>query len=357
MAQTPQNPSSSRLHGLDLARYFAFVGMVIVNFKIAMGVEGGTGSLGFLVTAIEGRAAATFIVLAGIGLGLAGVKGLDQTITVTIKRALFLLVIGLLNMTIFDADILHYYAFYFLFGVLLLPRGKWVLIGTLIALNLAFVIMILTLDYDAGWNWNSYIYSGFWTPIGFVRNLFFNGWHPVIPWLGFLLFGIVLSRVTLANRRTQLKLVAGGAIAFATAEGLSALLLFWLLPERADLAELLTTAPVPPMPLYMLAGIGAGCVVVGLCLLISDGLMKTGILRLLAPAGRQTLTLYIAHVLIGMGTLEAFGMLDGQTGEQTVGQAVAASLLFCAIATLYALIWSRWFKRGPVEALMRKCAG
>ena len=108
-------PTSNRLEGLDLARYVAFVGMVIVNFKIAMGAESGEGMLNLLTTALEGRAAATFVVLAGIGLGLAGLKGLDQTISVTIKRALFLLVIGLLNMTIFDADILHYYAFYFLF--------------------------------------------------------------------------------------------------------------------------------------------------------------------------------------------------------------------------------------------------
>ena len=99
---------------------------------------------------MEGRAAATFVVLAGIGLGLAGLKGLDQTISVTIKRALFLLVIGLLNMTIFDADILHYYAFYFLFGVLLLPLGSRALFGVLIGLNIAFAIMILSLNYDAG---------------------------------------------------------------------------------------------------------------------------------------------------------------------------------------------------------------
>ena len=29
----------SRLEGLDVARYFAFVGMVVVNFTIVMGAE------------------------------------------------------------------------------------------------------------------------------------------------------------------------------------------------------------------------------------------------------------------------------------------------------------------------------
>lgn len=353
MEKTLTRPTTSRLEGLDLARYVAFVGMVIVNFKIAMGAEGGEGLLNLLTTALEGRAAATFVILAGIGLGLAAVKGLDHTILVTIKRALFLLVVGLLNMTIFDADILHYYAFYFLFGVLLLPFGTRTLFGILIGLNIAFAIMVLTLNYDAGWNWDDYTYSGFWTPSGFVRNLFFNGWHPVIPWLGFLLFGIVLSRISLAERSTQLRLIIGGAIAFVAAESVSKVLMAKLAPIASDLAVLATTQPVPPMPLYTLAGIGAACVVIGVCLLISDSLKGIGILRFLVPAGRQTLTLYIAHILVGMGTLETLGML----GQQSVGQAVGAALLFCLAATIYAFIWAHWFKRGPIEALMRKMAG
>ncbi|MCX7559416.1 DUF418 domain-containing protein [Sulfitobacter sp. F26204] len=343
----------NRLQGLDLARYIAFVGMVIVNFKIAMGAEGGETLLDVLTRALEGRAAATFVVLAGIGLGLAGIRGLDQTIAVTLKRALFLLAVGLLNMTIFDADILHYYAFYFLFGALLLPLGNRALFAVVIGLNLFFVVMVLVLDYDAGWNWDDYSYTGFWTPVGFVRNLFFNGWHPVIPWLGFLLVGIMLSRISLVERTTQVRLVIAGIILFALAEALSAVLRIQFAQIDPELALLVTTEPVPPMPLYMLAGIGAACIVVGLCLLVSDRLARMGLLRLLAPAGRQTLTLYIAHILIGMGTLEALGMLGGQT----TAQAVAASLLFCAAATLYAFVWARFFKRGPVEAMMRAIAG
>lgn len=346
-------PKTNRLQGLDLARYIAFVGMVIVNFKIAMGAEGDDSIMNMLTSALEGRAAATFVVLAGIGLGLAGLKGLDQTISVTIKRASFLLVIGLLNMTIFDADILHYYAFYFLFGVLILGLSSRALFWIVIALNVVFVIMVLALNYDAGWNWDDYTYSGFWTASGFIRNLFFNGWHPVIPWLGFLLFGIILSRVALGERSTQVRLIAGGAVAFAAAEGLSLLLTPQIAHIDPELVSLVTTEPVPPMPLYMLAGIGAACIAVGICLLFADRLAAMGILRIFVPAGRQTLTLYIAHILVGMGILEALGMLGGQT----VAQAVWASVLFCAFATVYALFWAKWFKRGPIEALMRKVAG
>lgn len=348
--------ASQRLEGLDLARYLAFVGMVIVNFKIAMGAGGGTGVLMTFSTLLEGRAAATFVVLAGIGLGLAAQRGAyEQTALVTLKRAAFLLVIGLLNSVIFDADILHYYAFYFLFGVLFWRAPNSWLIAAIFAVNVAFVVMVFALDYDAGWNWDDYTYSDFWTPAGFVRNLFFNGWHPVIPWLSFLLIGQLMSRLKLGTRRTQIGLIIAGISAFALAE-VSALhltrFLLWV-PELSELADLSTTEPVPPMPLYILAGTGVALAVIGMCQLISDILDRIGILGIVTPAGRQTLTLYIAHILIGMGTLEAIGMLGGQS----IGSAFSASLAFCAFATVYAFLWSRKFKRGPIETLMRKVAG
>ncbi len=345
--------SPGRLEGLDLARYLAFVGMVIVNFQIAMGAESGAGFLHIITAGLQGRAAATFVVLAGIGLGLAHARAGGALHSVTIKRAVFLLVIGLMNMTIFDADILHYYAFYFFFGVLLLPLGSKALIGIIAGLNLAFVIMILALNFDAGWNWGDYSYSGFWTPIGFVRNLFFNGWHPVIPWLGFFLFGILLSRLPLGKTHVQTILIVGGAVVFGFAEGANSFLTGKVVLIDPALADLTSTAPVPPMPLYTLAGGGAACFIVGLCLILSDRLGKIGVLSVVAPAGRQTLTLYIAHILVGMVTLDLLGMLGGQT----VGQAFVAALVFCAFSTIYALIWARWFPRGPVEALMRKLAG
>ena len=126
-APTPNTPGPTRLDGLDLARFLAFAGMVIVNFKVVTGAGDATagtaaaGALGILVGALEGRAAATFVVLAGVGLGLAGLREINSTTAVTIRRAVFLLVVGLVNALVFEADIIHYYAFYFLVGVFLLP--------------------------------------------------------------------------------------------------------------------------------------------------------------------------------------------------------------------------------------------
>ncbi|MEC8572823.1 MAG: heparan-alpha-glucosaminide N-acetyltransferase domain-containing protein, partial [Pseudomonadota bacterium] len=241
---TRPSSGADRLLGLDLARYVAFVGMVIVNFKIAMGAEGGAGLAAAVTSAIEGRAAATFVVLAGIGLGLAGQAGLAQTGAVTLRRALFLLALGLVNMTIFEADILHYYAVYFVFGVALLQLGSAGLIAVMAGLNGLALVMILSLDFDQGWDWQSYHYADFWTAAGFLRNLFFNGWHPVVPWLGFLVFGVLLSRQALAERAGQLRLVLGGGLAVALAEAGSGMLAPVLASIDPELAVLAGTDPV-----------------------------------------------------------------------------------------------------------------
>ncbi len=344
---------TNRLDGLDLARFLALVGMFIVNFRVVMGAELGDDVLSFLIGALEGRAAATFVVLAGTGLGLAALKGMDQTVAVTVKRATFLLTVGLINTLIFDADIIHYYAFYFLFGVFLVGCGSRVLFAAIVLLNAVFVLMLLTLDYNRSWDWIDYSYADFWTPAGFVRNLFFNGWHPVFPWLGFLLYGLILSRLKLKKRTTQRSLMLAGAAMVVMAESLSALISPSLFAIDPELIALSSTLPVPPVPLYTLAGIGAASAVIGFCLAIAEWLRQKKILQLIAPAGRQTLTLYLAHILIGMGALEAFGLL----GEQSVSAAFAAAMIFCTAATVWAYLWSRKFRRGPVETLMRRMAG
>lgn len=350
---TPAALKSDRLTGLDVARYLAFVGMVIVNFRTVMVPAEGSGLLHALVGALEGRAAATFVVLAGVGLGMAATRAGIDTVSVTLRRAAFLMVLGLANLLVFDADILHYYAVYFLFGALLLSVRSRNLIALIVGLNAAFVAMLFVLDYEAGWNWTDLSYSDLWTVEGFLRHLFFNGWHPVVPWLGFLLFGIVLSRLKLQRRSTQWVLMIGGLIAICLAEGVSALLTPWAAAIDPELVSLVGTEPLPPLPLYGLAGMGVAAFVIGLCLAASPFWVRSGLNAALVPAGRQTLTLYVAHIFIGMGVLEELGMLQGQSLET----ALAAALIFCAGATVYAALWSRWIKRGPIESVMRRVAG
>ena len=174
--------SSNRLEGLDLARAMALLGMVLVNFRIAMGVlTGGPDWLKAILDALEGRSAASFVVLAGIGLGLSTRKlAWPAAMTHTARRALFLLILGLLNYLVFPADIIHYYAVYFLLGACCLRLPSPWLLGLIPLLAATFVGLLFLLDYDRGWQWQNFIYPEFWTLVGFFRTPLFNGWHPEV---------------------------------------------------------------------------------------------------------------------------------------------------------------------------------
>ncbi len=342
--------SGTRLDGLDLARLIAFIGMVVVNFNLVMGwPELGESLAHKLIYGLEGRAAASFVVLAGVGLGLAFENGVNNLLL--LKRAGFLLAIGLINMLILPADIIHYYAIYFLFAAWLLTlnnRGLWLAI---VGINLAFMIGLLFFNYDAGWDWGTNSYLDFWTIEGFVRNLLFNGWHPALPWLSFLAFGIWLSRRALGSIKLQWGLAVGGLVFYLTVEMLAT-----ALQQAApvpELALLFGTAPIPPTPLYMLAGASGAAFLIGTCLLVAPVLLRMKLLRYVQPAGQQTLTLYIAHIALGMGMLEALGMLENQPVEHVW----IASGVFCTIAIIFAYFWSLRFKRGLLESLMRKICG
>lgn len=349
--QNPPPSTSTRLHGLDLARFFAFTGMVLVNFGIVMALPDQQNILAQFNHFLQGKAAALFVVLAGVGLQLARQRTKSDNTKLILKRAAFLLVLGLINSTFFQADILHFYAFYFLIGAFCLPLANSRLLLLIIGLTVTASILIVALPFDQGWDWADYHYRDFWTVPGFFRHVFYNGWHPVIPWLAYLLFGFLLARAPLSETWFQRRLILFGSFGLILAEALAILL--QSINPFDELAPLLTTSPVPAMPLYLVAGGSGAALLIGLSLqLCRNGKIR----RLCQPmleAGKQTLSLYIAHIFLGMGTMEALGMLGNSSSAQVYG----ATLLFATLSCLYAWLWRKRLKRGPIEALMRKITG
>lgn len=340
---TTKHAPSTRLHGLDAARFLAFCGMVLVNFRIAAEVAPGTDWASLLIDSLEGRAAALFVVLAGIGVTLG-----RPTTGLMAKRAAFLFVVGIANMVIFDADILHFYALYFLVAIPFLsssPRALW--FGA-VGLVVSALLLHSVLDYDTGWDWDAMDYTELWTLPGFLRNALFNGWHPVLPWAAFLLIGMAIGRSDLGLHCTQHRLILWGLSAA----------LFALVPQfmttDPELQAILGTESIPPGPFYIMAGTGTACVTIGLTLKFIPLLDRLRLSPLLTAPGKQTLTLYVAHILIGMGILEEMGLLDGTL---TAPQITAYGLAFVATTSIFALLWFRLFRRGPLEAIMRKLTG
>ncbi len=356
----------NRIIGYDLARALAIFGMVMVNFKIVMGAEAsGPQWLARLVGLLDGRAAATFVVLAGVGLSLLVRKSrlagdahrLRQDRRTLLKRALFLFVLGLLYTPIWPADILHFYGVYIAVAAFLLaaPGKRLVLLaGGLVAV---FVLLLLVFDYEKGWDWQSLSYAGLWSPAGFFRHLFFNGFHPVVPWLAFMLVGMLLGRQDMRDPQVRRRVFTWGMAVALLAEITSRILLRTFAAgttdaEREIFTAVFGTGPMPPMPLYMLAGAGTACAVIAASIALGLRYGHCGWLRPFVATGQLALTMYVGHVVFGMGTLEAMGRLE----NQNLVFAVGASFLFCAAGVTFAHLWRQRFRRGPLEALMRAVA-
>src|SRR5262245_46306384 len=106
-AQAPRPPTAlppARIEGFDVARAVAIVGMVVIHFTEALSYETMPPRLQELVGLLDGRAAALFVILAGIGVTLmtrsAASSGDTQAIRQArwrcVRRGVFLLMLGFL---------------------------------------------------------------------------------------------------------------------------------------------------------------------------------------------------------------------------------------------------------------------
>jgi uncharacterized protein len=361
----PQRRADQRILGLDIARAFAIVGMVIVNFKITMGADASaTGTLQSFAALFDGRAAALFVVLAGVGASLGsrrasfGDADAKRAAKVTlVKRAVFLFVIGWAFFPIWPADILHYYGLYLAIGAALLFVNDRTLLTVAAGCVVVSLTFILLFDPFANWNLADYSYRGITTPVGFLRNLFVDGFHPVFPWVSFYIFGMWLGRKELRDAALRRRLAVGAGVIVVVTEAAA-----WaLLGPRGSSLDALDDAswrwlfsvePIPPLPLYVAAG-GATAVLIILGSIWMGERLAPAVTRPAVATGQLALTLYVAHVFVGMGVLEAMGRLESQSLEWAVG----TSLVFSAAAVIFATLWQSRFDRGPLEWLMRRVAG
>lgn len=347
---------SQRIEGFDLARAIAMLVMVLVNFKVAM-FSGAVTDSGIGLDLLDGRAAAVFVTLAGIGLSLLSAKArlqcsvqLQQQVQQQVRRrAAFLFVVGLGFVTIWPADILHYYGVMLaLASLMLFWRDSLLLVMALIVV-LAFPLALwLGVDYNAGWHWPSLTYPEFWSWAGFSRNLWLNGFHPLLPWFSFLLLGLWLGRLNWQQSAVQWRLFMAGVGLFLVTE---TLVLVCTDPQWS--AWLGQTSPMPPLPLYVCSAMGSTLIWLVLAVQVASRCAGTLLVQQLEHLGRLALTLYLTHILLGLGILEALGLLQQASLQLAVGSACAYLMLF----GLFSVWHRRHFQSGPVEWCLRKVTG
>ncbi len=348
---------TGRLVGLDICRALALLGMLIVNFNWIMKTWF-TGPAWAVVIdqQLLGRAAGTFVVLAGVGLSLMmrATPPEDRSLFYgcVARRAVFLFVVGVLLFTYWRGDILHFYGVYFALSLAFLAAPRSLLAAGAIAVILAAVFLRFYIDYNWGWDWRTDRYVDVWTIGGFLRNLLVNGLHPILPWFAFILVGLWLGRQQLNDGRTRLHLFLGGVAVALIFNGLGQ-----VYPGGDTYRDpgqiLIALDGWPPGPLYIIAASGTAVAVIIACLELGLRFGRSLPLRALASAGRMALTLYVIHGVVLTAWFDAV-CSRGLHCDAADGFYWAIALF--AVCVVGAHLWLLVFANGPLEAVMRLLA-
>ena len=353
-----------RITGYDFARSFAILGMAVINFIFLMAdFTRCSPPAKFLIYLIYGKASAMFVILAGIGISLLSararlnrsVQELTRLRHMLLKRSLFLFITGLCFTAVWPADILHFYGIYIAVGAFLMGVEDRCLLKSAAAFALFFTALLFFLNYEIDMGWELIDDFGNWKPQTFVRNLFFNGYHPVFPWTAFLLLGMWFGRQNVSNSGFRKKVLAIGCTVFCAVELLSRL----IAPLLSDItkgsspgipAMLLQTSPMPPSPFYLISSGAASLMMITVCISLTEQQRVSRYLKPFAAAGQLSLTLYVTHILSATSLIYFFEVI----GEfEDTSTAVMFAVLFYAAAVVISHIWQKRFGRGPLEYIMR----
>jgi uncharacterized membrane protein YeiB len=354
---------NQRIIGFDLARAYAIFGMYIVNFIFCFGSFRSQTVLGKFSNLFIGNSTSIFIMCAGMGIMLLTNRHIAtdeekrRLKLIILKRSLFLFALGLLLYNWWPGDILHFYGGYMHIAALMLFVPKryylWAAFFTVAFYNiLQFFIPITTK------------YADFWTPIGFIRNTFYNGWNSIFPWFGYFLLGMYLGRLDWQDKRIWRKVFVIGFCMLAIFKTLRLIISFdFNNPQRNWFYikywfQIMEDYFPVNIPFFMITA-GWAFMVISICAFLGKKFSETKLVNVLAKTGKMTLTLYVLHMTVGVLILSAI-INKKYTGFPQTGMPVKTifilsySILFFALSVLFSHVWSIKFKNGPLETLMRK---
>ncbi|MGW3941814.1 DUF418 domain-containing protein [Streptomyces phaeochromogenes] len=373
-----------RLVGVDLARALAVFGMYVVHIGPPLSATDGVAS--WVRYMADGHSSVLFATLAGFSLMLlagrrepkTGLAGRQAKARIAI-RAVVLLALGTaMAMEYGGVIILGFYGVYFLLALPLvrLRARTLAIIAAALALvtpQLSFALNSL-LTEPVRQSINTYDPLHRLSDVG-VLDLLFTGFYPTITWISFVIAGMALARLDLSQTAVQWRLAALGAALTAAAYGMSLLLagkdaldsLAEGGPSSGGSGSMSgSSGPMPPdsgsfepqASMLLTAGPHSGTTFdiigsVGVAILVIVGatvaMDRLPRLRPLAKpviaVGTMSLTAYVGHFVV-QTWLSKLGV--GPGSEQSWTQL----LLFVLGAIVFAAIWSRFFRRGPLEHLL-----
>ena len=353
-----------RIAGFDVARSLAIFGMIVVHFMLVMtdGVSSERWS-DLLLHLLDGRPAAIFVILAGMGVARMSNKAISLETTadrgkigsVLRRRGLLLLAFGFLNLTIWEGDILRVYGVSLLIVPCLVWRSSRTLLVAALGFVAAFCLMLALFDYDKNWDWNTMTYHWLWTPSGLMRSLFFDGFRSVFPWTGLLVLGIWLGRLDWSGDAAPKKAVAWGLgmtiVTSIVSQGVLYRLRLHPFPgmDSVSATAFFGLQSMPPLPIFLLNAVGTALLVIGACVLIERKWRDRRGFKAFAATGRMAFTWYVVHIVLGLGGV----VLLGWTGTSH-WQALCTASGFFAVAVVISVWWKTHFANGPLEFILRK---
>jgi hypothetical protein len=373
--------SARRLRGVDAARGVALLGMMAVHaLVVGTPAEGGS----WLANTAQGRAAALFGLLAGVGIAFmtgrrrltAGRPAAGHAASLAVRA----LAIGALGLALGYTDaavtavILPYYAVLFVLAIPLLFLGTRTLLVTGAALAVALPVLshLVRPSLPEPPLANPSFARLFTDPLGLLSELTLTGYYPALPWTAYVAIGLAVGRMRLESVRVAAALLGVGVVT-AVGTGIASDFLLGAGGRAAILADastrgtdpavvaqwltlgpdgttppttwwwLTVDAPHATTPADLLQTIGTSLAVLGLMLLLSQVTrpvlrhLSAVVSEPLAAAGSMTLTFYTAHVVFVNSPLDTYTPTTGY-----VLQVVTVLLL--------GLAWRATAGRGPLEA-------
>lgn len=384
-----RRPNAERLAGVDIARALAVFGMFTVHLGVgAIGLLGQDGAAEVFHGITRGNSSALFAFLAGLSLALVSgrafpYRGVDaQRVRArVVVRAVLLIVLGaaveLLQTPV--AVILVYYGLFFLLALPLLTlRAPALAVAAAAVSTLGPQASYLIRE---AWRLDEAVPGTASLAPGFT-DLFLTGYYPAFTFMGFVLAGMAVGRLDLNATAIRLSLAMAGAGlvllgyggswaalhllgglerlaaaqfggAYTLADPAQRALLEESILEEAwslygevptlDPAWLLVATPHSGTTFEVLGSIGAGLLVLVVCLFLGERLFLP--LYPLAAAGAMALTLYVGHLIV----IAAIGASPWEAAPFRLELFVLGSLVF-------ATLWRPLLGKGALERLLAGAA-
>jgi uncharacterized membrane protein YeiB len=405
-----RDASLGRIIGLDAARALAVFGMYYSHVGPWAEATGTWKS--FLMEIPHGRSSALFATLAGLSLVLiAGGhrtkigRPMRQAVVRIVIRSVLLLALGSLLVAM-GTSIVVILAYYGLFFLLALPFIK-LRTRTLAILAVVFGIggpLIIQWAWSSDTSWMEAIDAkdplAMWSGEG-VTALLINGTYPGIAWMAYMFAGMAIGKLDLTKLAIQVRLlIIGPALAllgyggawligkFLPSADLSAKEASWEAFDQAwskalegkdsanwnedqwkafeadhaslwdlapgdkgvsgfDWTTLVAASPHSNMPFELAGNIGvAFTIIAGLVFLLGRFRKLRFWLAPLIAVGSMSLTAYVAHIAA------VWYLIDNPLGETAYPTGWRMWAAFVVVMLAFALLWKRFFKRGPLEYLM-----